>query len=153
MPFVRKIFSLLLIVSGLLAMDAESITGQVRDVKTGEPMANVNIFIENDGLGTTTDENGHFSLSGLSAGEHVVEFSHIGYSIHYEMVKIPFSGTLQVKLMRALIQMDAMVVTGTRTERYLKDTPVTTQVIKGEKLTDSGAADLSQLLQIGRAHV
>ncbi len=147
MPFVQKIFSLLLIVSGLLAMDAESITGQVRDGKTGEPMANVNIFIGNDGLGTTTDENGHFSLSGLTAGENVIEFSHIGYSTHYETAKIPFSGTLQVKLMRALIQMDAMVVTGTRTERYLKDTPVTTQVIKGEKLTDSGAADLSQLIQ------
>lgn len=128
-------------------MDAESITGQVRDGKSGEPLANVNVFIENDGLGTTTDANGHFSISGLSTGEHVVEFSHIGFSTHYEMVKIPFSGTLQVKLMRALIQMDAMVVTGTRTERYLKDTPVTTQVIKGEKLTDSGAADLSQLIQ------
>ncbi len=144
---LNKSFWFVIMVAGLMANDAESVTGQVRDGKTGEPMANVNIFIEIDGLGTTTNENGHFSISGLTTGEHVVEFSHIGYSTHYEMVKIPFSGTLKVKLNRALIQMDAMVVTGTRTERYLKDTPVTTQVIKGDKLTETGAADLSQLIQ------
>jgi hypothetical protein len=42
--------------------------------------------------------------------------------------------------------MSTLVVTGTRTERFLKDVPVTTQVIKAEKLRESGGADVSQVL-------
>ena len=42
--------------------------------------------------------------------------------------------------------MSSIVITGTRTERYLKDVPVTTQVIKGAKLRESGPMDVSQIL-------
>ncbi|HJL81210.1 MAG TPA: TonB-dependent receptor [Gammaproteobacteria bacterium] len=131
----------------IVANEVQTISGNIRDGKTGLPLPNVNIIINNEERGTTTDENGYFFIPGLPIGKHTVEFSHIGYTVHYEQVQIPFMGKLNIKLFPALIQMDAMVVTGTRTERYLKDTPVTTQVIKGEKLTNSGAVDLSQIIQ------
>lgn len=142
-----KIFWIFFFASSLFGTELESIKGQVRDSSTGKPLSGVNIFIERDGVGTTTDENGLYSIVGLSSGEHTIEFSHIGYTPHYESTKIPINNSLNIQLFPTLIQMDATVVTGTKTERYLKDTPVTTQVIKGNKLTNSGAADLSQLIQ------
>ena len=125
----------------------QTLLGKVQDGRTGESLPNVNIIITNEDQGTTTDENGNYYISGLNTGEYFIEFSHIGYTIHLEKINIPSNQKIDIQLFPALIEMDAMVVTGTLTERYLKDTPVTTQVIKGDKLKDTGAADLSELIQ------
>lgn len=123
------------------------LSGTVQNGRTGKPLPNVNILIPDEKQGTVTDKNGYYFFTGLRAGEYLIEFSHIGYSMRVEKVNISSNEELDIQLFPALIEMDAMVVTGTLTERYLKDTPVTTQVIKGDKLKNTGAADLSELIQ------
>ncbi len=145
---MNKLFlALTILVAFLLAEKGQTISGTIRDTRTGRPLQQVNIVVRGEGVGTTTDESGVFHLSGLSSGKKMLEISHIGYEPEVHVVKIPISDPLKIRLKQNLIRMDAIVTTGTRTERFLKDVPVTTQIIKGDKLRESGAVDLSQLIQ------
>ncbi|MDR7128181.1 hypothetical protein J2X69_000509 [Algoriphagus sp. 4150] len=44
--------------------NAQIISGTVKNAKTGEPMPFANVFINNTTLGSTTDEEGHYRISG-----------------------------------------------------------------------------------------
>ncbi|MBC8345588.1 MAG: TonB-dependent receptor [Candidatus Marinimicrobia bacterium] len=134
-------------VSNLLGKVSQEVSGTIRNGKTGKPLKSANVYIEKEGIGTATDDYGYYSLTDLPMGKYLIEISHIGFTTYYEIINIPRAESFDIQLYPALILMDNLVVTGTRTERYLKDTPVTTHVIKGEKLTERGAVDLSQLIQ------
>lgn len=125
---------------------ASGVDGIVKDKNNGEPLAYVNVFFDGTDIGTTTNEDGYFSLSEIPLDEGTLEFSMIGYEPQSMQLTFPTDETLNVLLEKTLIEMSSIVITGTRTERYLKDVPVTTQVLKGSKLRESGSVDVSQVL-------
>ena len=55
---MKQILFLLLISFSLSAQ----IKGVVKDSISGKPIAYVNIWVENENIGTTSEENGSFSL-------------------------------------------------------------------------------------------
>ena len=56
-----------------------TLTGKVKDAQTKEGLPSCNIFINNSTVGTNTDLEGNYSLSGLSQTEFEVVFSYVGY--------------------------------------------------------------------------
>ena len=56
------------------------IKGVVLDKKTREPLAGVNITVEGTRRGTTTNQNGEFSISQILAGKWTLIFDYIGYT-------------------------------------------------------------------------
>ena len=138
---------MMLTASFLLGEKGQIISGIIEDTQTGLSLQDVNILVLGESIGTTTDQSGAFNLSGLIVGEIFLAVSHIGYEPQLVKVEIPASSPINIQLKPNLIQMDAIVTTGTRTERYLSDVPVTTQVIKGDRLRETGAADISQLIE------
>ncbi len=136
----------LLLTFGLMAQSGYELRGNVYDDRSGSPLVAANVSVDLDGIGASTDLEGNFIISHLPAGKRKIQISYIGYEPVTIQVSLPSSDPLSVGLHRDLIQMNSLVVTGTRTERYLKDVPVTTQVVKGEKLSDLGARDISEVL-------
>ncbi|MEE9167343.1 MAG: TonB-dependent receptor [Candidatus Neomarinimicrobiota bacterium] len=139
------ILVVLLFVVPLLA-EEYTLSGRVIDAATGEPVFNANVLVVSVDRGAATNARGRFVIDDLPEGEHTLLVSHIGYVEAREGVRLPYHGDFTIELRETYFQMKEIVVTGTRTERYLKDVPVTTQVIKGEKLRETGAADVSELL-------
>ena len=78
-----QIFSLFLILfsSTLFAQKKSTISGQVIDSVTGEPVFYVNVFLENTTEGTTTDAEGFFSIRNIPPGIYNLIVQHIGYEI------------------------------------------------------------------------
>lgn len=68
-----------------------SLAGRVTDSKTGEPLSFMNIVVENTGLGSATDYEGYYQISGLPAGSHKVIVSAVGFSSHTETIFIEAS--------------------------------------------------------------
>lgn len=71
------------------------ITGVIKDSASNEPIPYVNIWVENESIGTTSNENGVFTLSTNGNGGNVI-FSSIGY----ETLKINsqlFNGVVKLK--------------------------------------------------------
>ncbi len=58
--------------------DNQAITGHVTDEK-GKPLGGATVTAINTFLGTHTDSNGNFTLTGLRAGSYLIECSFIGY--------------------------------------------------------------------------
>ncbi len=59
-----------------------TIEGHVYDQTTKEPLAFVNIQIKDTGLGTVSDEEGHFIIPDLCEKEYDLVFSRLSYKIH-----------------------------------------------------------------------
>ncbi len=64
--------------STIIAQEAE-VKGTVYDATTREPVFFANIFAEPAQVGTTTDENGKFELTGLAPGVYDLRISFVGY--------------------------------------------------------------------------
>ena len=56
-----------------------NLSGNVIDAETGKGLSQVNVLIINSDVGTTTDLDGKFTLSGPFELPLTLEVSHIGY--------------------------------------------------------------------------
>lgn len=145
--YAQAVLVIVLLFTPLFAQTSlHTISGKILNADTANPLPYVNIVLKDRGLGTTSDDKGYFSLSDLSVGTYTLVVSYIGFEERSYEVNVPQGGALNFSLKPELIEMSTLVVTGTRTERFLKDVPVTTQVIKREKLQEAGGADISQVL-------
>lgn len=57
-----------------------TITGRVIDAETDEPLPGVNVVIVGTTIGTSTDVDGAYSITGLDAGVYSVQASFLGYA-------------------------------------------------------------------------
>ena len=53
--------------------------GHVIDKQTHEHIPYVNVVIKGTTKGASTDESGHFFITNLTEGKHIVEVSSVGY--------------------------------------------------------------------------
>lgn len=87
---MKKIFVLLLLIPLSLFAQSNSgkISGTVVDGQTQLPIENVNIYIANSLIGTSTNSNGVFNLSRIPVGRYTLIFSHVSYLNYSEKIEI-----------------------------------------------------------------
>ena len=65
--------------------------GFVRDASDGQPLQGVNVILTNDGdafIGSSTDRDGFFALSGIVPGRYYLAASFIGFSPHRDTLDV-----------------------------------------------------------------
>lgn len=148
--YFHFIVSLFFLFSAQLLNAQQMLTGVVYNRETGRGLSGANVIILDQSIGASTDADGNFTmdLSHLSPGKYTIVVNFVGYRDFGKEISIPLNNIspLEIPLSESAIYMDQVVVTGTRTEKILKDTPVTTQVIRGETITESGSSDMSEIL-------
>lgn len=107
-----------------------TIKGHVKE-RSGEPIPDVEIAIQNSQEGTTTGEQGYFTLSGLEADDYQVTVSSVGFYPKAKTVNIGPNETvnLSFELEASIIKMEEMVITGTMQNSYVKESPVKVEVL------------------------
>src|SRR2546421_7671163 len=75
-----------------------TITGQVIDSATRQPLVGVNVVLEGTGLGAITREDGTFSIVGVPAGTHTLRARRIGYASVPVVVNVSEGATVSVTL-------------------------------------------------------
>jgi iron complex outermembrane receptor protein len=93
-----------------LLFSQNKISGIVTD-QNNQILFGVQIYIEQLHLGTTSDENGSFSLDKIPNGEHQIIFSFIGFQT--EKRKIKFLGAtneINIKMTESVFHMDEVIV-------------------------------------------
>ncbi len=58
---------------------AAILSGYVRDAETGETLPGATVVWKDNGIGTTTDMNGFYTIEDLPAGRHTFQVSFIGF--------------------------------------------------------------------------
>ncbi len=85
-----------------------TVTGNVRDNATGEPLPGVNVIVEGTTNGTATDMDGNYTLSNVKQGDRLV-FSFIGYASQTAEYK---GSALNISLSEDAQQLGEVVVVG-----------------------------------------
>ena len=68
-----------IISTSVFAQNTGKISGTVSDKKSGETLIGVTVRIKGSTKGVSTDVDGKYTITGLSAGKHVVTFQYISY--------------------------------------------------------------------------
>lgn len=124
-----------------------SISGNIKSSTDG-PLAGANIVIKNTTAGTASDADGNFEIRGLKNGEYIVRASFFGYGTEEKKVTLSGGNTVvNFELVETAIDLDAVVVTGTRTEKSLANTPILTQSINFRELQNKDVTDITQALE------
>ena len=144
---------LLTVVSGLLSFSLKAqvnISGKVTG-KNGEALPGISVVVRNQGVGTTTDGSGNYSLNAdLPAGSYVIDFTGSGYKGGSSTVNVA-SGVASYKA-DARLETDALgleevVVTGTSLGTTKKQLGNYIATVKGDALTRSGSPNVLAALQ------
>lgn len=98
-----------------------SISGKVRDKKTGESLIGTNILLYSDTTqankklikGTATNSYGYYSIINVPKGKYYLVFKNIGYDDSTEVIEVissNYSIELNIEMSERSIQMDAVII-------------------------------------------
>jgi outer membrane receptor protein involved in Fe transport len=122
---MKKLLSIIFVLfMGSVMFAQTSITGSVKEAKTGEPIPGANVKVESKSIGTTTDFDGNFSFKVAQNPPFTLEISLIGYaSTKVEITRS--EQTISVVLEEAATALDEVVVSASRTPERVLESPVT----------------------------
>lgn len=139
------IFCLML---SVVAMSQRIISGKIHD-KNHQPLPGVYIITkENKALGTVSDAQGNYVLTlPESSQKCTLQASLMGYNPEEFIVSTNEKQKKDFLLIEKEVDLDIIVVTGTRTPKLLKNSPIVTKVITSSDLKKVDATNIGELLQ------
>ena len=137
----------LVIISSAVYSQEASLSGYITETDS-IPVAGAAIMLTGTTMGTIADRNGHYILNRIKPGKYDIRVSLVGYeTIERSAVIVSGSNTLNFNIRISDINLNEVVVTGTKTEKALKDVPVITQVISARQMMDLGITNAVMALQ------
>ena len=102
---------------------------------------------------TKTDSNGEFLIQNINNEICTIKISHIGFESHLAQINLNEIAVLEVSLTTEMLDLDRIVVTGTRSERHIKETPILTHVIGRDDIRNSTYSNVKDMLEIAMPNV
>lgn len=93
------------------------VSGKIVNATTGESLISANVMLAGTGLGTTTDEDGYYSIINVSPGSYELQVDHIGYALYRVKnlkVQVDRTTTQNVELTEESVELNEIVVEATR---------------------------------------
>jgi outer membrane receptor for ferrienterochelin and colicins len=123
--------------------------GDVKSAKTSEHIPYASIMVKGTNIGTLADLTGHFNLTNLPEGNNTILVRSVGYKSKEIEVFMEKGKAVNVffELEEDALNLEQVVVTGTRSEHFIKDVPVRTEVITAKAIENKNASNLYQALE------
>lgn len=128
--------TLLLIIGLLQSLFSQSINfqGKVTDSKTNQPISGAFVFI-NYSYSTYTNNHGLFLIQDIPQGKYEIKISHLGYKLYSGEVTIESSlKDFNITLESSLIELDEVIVSTSKTEDYIKNSPYSELLISAKEI-------------------
>ena len=143
--------AILLIINALLAFSQKtdsSIIGHVLDKETQEHLLFVSVGIKGTTIGTTTDETGHYLISNVPEGKHILFTSYMGYKSQEIEVNIVRNKTIEVdfEIERNTYALEEVVVSANRVETSRREAPSLVNVMTPKVFENTNSCNLGQAL-------
>ncbi|MGF1635977.1 MAG: TonB-dependent receptor [Cyclobacteriaceae bacterium] len=122
---IKVLVFILLCHSMAVSQPITSISGRVTDDKTNEGLIGVNVLVKGLVTGTTTNRNGNFYLNIQQPLPITLQISYVGYSNKEVIVTEQKKEDLQIQLSDEIMLGDEIVVSASRVEERILESPVT----------------------------
>lgn len=143
MKKLQCLFFILLLLGGTAMAQKKTITGKVINQATGEPLLGVSILVDKQKGGTTTKQDGTYSIS-VSGTSSILVFSSVGFIS--QTVLVGDKTTVDISMQPMIIDNNEVVVIGYGTQRKSHLTGAVSKY-KNEKLDETPVSRLDQALQ------
>ncbi len=128
-----------------------TISGYIRDKKSGEDLPSANILVEELKKGTTTNTYGFYSLT-LPKGSYTLRISYIGYQDIVKKINLDKDIKLNFSMEETVIQGKEIVVTGERTNKNVESVEMSTYKLPVEMIKEipafMGEVDILKSIQL-----
>ena len=140
----QYMFALLFSVATLFA---QNITGTVSG-DDGSALAGANVAVEGTDSGASSNQDGSFSISGLSDGTYTVTASYIGYDDASAVVTISGgqASSVNLTLDRGDIRLNQVVVSASLKKELVTEAPASVTVFGGDELEARSATTLTDVI-------
>ena len=115
--------------------------------ENGTPLPGASIVVIGTTIGAGTNTQGEFTLSLRDKGFPILRASFIGYTPVEYKIQDNEHNNIVIRLKPTQSSLEEVVVTGTRTEKPLKDAPILTRVIGQKEIQALNPMDIETLLQ------
>jgi len=123
-----------------------SVSGNVTEKNTGEPLIGVNVQIDDLNIGAVTDTKGHYKINDIPVGELILKFSYVGFKTTYKKVYIvDNSVSINVEMSILVIEGQEVVISGNFTSTQ-HDNTVKINTISSKELSQSISPSLIEAL-------
>lgn len=107
-----------LIPAGAVAQERGSITGQLLDQSTGQPLVNAQVTVVGTRLGTLSNQQGRFLIAGVEAGTYTIEVALLGYKQARREVTVGAgAAVVNIEMEVDILRLDELVVVGYGVEK------------------------------------
>lgn len=130
------------------SVTAAVVQGRVEDAASGKPLEGAAVRLLGTDWGASADRTGRFILSTAPPGNWTVEASHLGFKPAERPVALGESDTLTLdfRLVPAVLPLEEVVLTATRTRQVLKSVPVATELVRKEDIRAIAAQTAAEAL-------
>ncbi len=136
---------LLLQWTAIFAQSDANLFGHVVD-ETGEHIPFVNLVIKDTRIGTATDITGHYMITNIPPGNHILVIQHVGHKTK----EMPFSiaqresKEFDITLETISVALEQVVISGSLKEQTLRNSPVRIEVLNATFLQKMPSNNLMQ---------
>ena len=126
-----------------------TIKGKVIDRETGLSIVGANIMVVGTVLGTTTDKEGNFLLSGIPTGNRQIIISLVGYKKQIKSFSLTSTEVINllIELDQIAIETEPFIVTANRREQSLEEVPLSVSVVTDQMIKNRHTVTLDDALK------
>jgi len=127
-------------------LDKAILSGKVMDASTGNPLPGASIYLHEVKVGTISSDDGSFSTPTIPFGKYLIEISFIGYKSILETITIGATNNKEFRLQLAVIENEAVTVTGVASAVRTKQTAQPVSVVKKNDFQKTSSTNLIDAL-------
>jgi len=126
------------------------IAGRIIDAETEEPLPFVNIVVINTDLGTTTNEDGYYSILNIPPGKYRLRATYIGYkavTVNDVNVSIDFTTNIDIRMVSTALEGQEVVIEAEK-PAVTKDLTASTSVVNSEEIGTLPVTEFKEVLEL-----
>lgn len=123
-----------------------TLSGTITDAKTGEALPGASVYLADDRVGAVADDKGHYQISGIPPGHHVVEISHAGYATLVEHIEIMADMEKDFKLSPVVVENQGVIITGVSGATSIRKSPVPVTSLRRTTLLQTASTNIMDAL-------
>lgn len=128
-----------------------TISGTIKEKKTGELAIGATVYIKELKRGATTNNYGFYSIT-LPKGKYTVVFMYLGYNTHTDSIDLDKNAILNVSLVQTGIEMEEIVVSDERPDQNVKSSQMSTVTLDMKQIKSlpafMGEVDILKTIQL-----
>ena len=129
-------------------LSVATLTAQTVSGADGSALAGANVTVEGTDMGASSNQDGSFSISGLSDGDYTLTASYIGYDAASATVSVSGGQAANVNLTleSGNVRLNQVVVSASFKKELVTEAPASVEVFGGAELEARGATTIADVL-------